>query len=108
MRFLIAVIDDRSNSADSGEMEAIDSFNDYLRENNHFIMACGVHDPKESVLVDNRKGAGVTLQGPLNETSEFMAGFWLITASSEDEAKELAARGSQACNRKVEIRKLHG
>jgi hypothetical protein len=108
MRFLIAVIDDRSNSADSGEMEAIDAFNDYLREHNHFIMACGIYDPSESVVIDNRKGAGIEVDGPLNETKEFMSGFWLINAESESEARVLAARGSEACNRKVELRKLHG
>lgn len=108
MRFLIAVIDDRSNSADSGEMEAIDAFNDYLREHNHFIMACGVHAPSESAVIDNRKGAGITFEGPLNGAKEFMAGFWLITTESESEARDLAARGSEACNRKVELRKLHG
>ena len=108
MRFLIAVIDDRSNSADSNEMAAIDEFNDHLSEKGQLIMACGIEDPSSATVLDNRANAGQATDGPLNETKEFMAGFWIIKVDSEAEAKELAASGSKACNRKVELRKLHG
>jgi len=37
-----------------------------------------------------------------------MAGFWLINAESVEVAKALAADGSKACNRKDEVRALHG
>ena len=108
MRFLIAVIDDRSNSANSNEMAAIDEFNDHLSEKGQLIMACGIEDPSSASVLDNRANAGQATDGPLNQTKEFMAGFWIISAESEAEAKELAAWGSKACNRKVELRKLHG
>jgi hypothetical protein len=108
MRFLIAVIDDRSNSANSNEMVAIDEFNDHLQANGLMIMACGIEDPSQSKLIDNRADAGLSSTGPLIDTKEFMAGFWLINAGSEEQAEELAAWGSKACNRKVELRKLHG
>jgi hypothetical protein len=108
MRFLIAVIDDRSNSANSNEMVAIDEFNDHLQANGLMIMACGIEDPSQSKVIDNRADAGLSSTGPLNDTKEFMAGFWLINAGSEEQAEELAAWGSKACNRKVELRKLHG
>ncbi|MCX6496045.1 MAG: YciI family protein [Rhodoluna sp.] len=108
MRFLIAVIDDRSNSASSNEMAAIDEFNDHLTEKGQMIMACGVEDPSQSKVIDNRAEAGIFEEGPLHDFTEFMAGFWIISASSEEEARDLAAWGSRACNRKVELRKLHG
>jgi hypothetical protein len=108
MRFLIAVIDDRSNSADSNEMAAIDAFNDHLRDKGQLIMACGIEDPGSASVIDNRNSLGQTTDGPLRSLTEFMSGFWIISADSENEAKELAAWGSKACNRKVELRKLHG
>ena len=108
MRFLIAVIDDRSNSADANEMAAIDEFNEHLQANGHFIMACGIYDPSQSIVIDNRADAEIISEGPLHELTEFMSGFWLINAESEQQAKELARWGSRACNRKVEVRKLHG
>lgn len=108
MRFLIAVIDDRSNSALPGEMEAIDAFNDELVEKGQLIMACGITDPTEAFVIDNRADAGVQIAGPLNQTKEFMSGFWLINAKDLAQAQDIAARGSKACNRKVELRALHG
>lgn len=108
MRFLIAVIDDRSNSASPDEIANVDAFNNHLEANNHFIMACGIEDPKDSLVIDNRDDLGNVSEGPLHDISEFMSGFWLIKTDSEEQAIELAARGSKACNRKVELRKLHG
>lgn len=108
MRFLIAVIDDRSNSANSSEMAAIDEFNNHLSEKGQLIMACGIEDPSSATVLDNRAGASQVAEGPLHDNTEFMAGFWIIKADSEAEARKLSAWGSQACNRKVELRKLHG
>jgi hypothetical protein len=108
MRFLIAVIDSKSRSASGDEMAAIDEFNDKLQANGHWILACGVDDPKIAVVLDNRLDAGLVTNGPLHDNDEFMAGFWLINAGSMDQAKELAAEGSKACNRKVEVRPILG
>ena len=90
MRFLISVIDSNTNTADTDEMAAIDAFNDGLQANGHWIMACGVYSPSEAVVIDNRNDAGIQTNGPLNDTAEFMAGFWLIKADSEAEAEALA------------------
>lgn len=108
MRFLLAVIDDRSNSGSAEEMQAIDAFNDRLSAAGQLILACGITDPTEAFVIDNRAGAGIESAGPLHEVKEFMSGFWLIHASSVEEAREIASRGSKACNRKVELRQLHG
>jgi hypothetical protein len=42
--------------------------------------------------------------GPFVESKEYMAGFWIIEAPDLDVALKLAAEGSKACNRKVEVR----
>lgn len=108
MRFLIAVIDSKSRSGTSDEMAAIDAFNDKLVANGQLIMACGISDPTEATVLDNRAGLGAVTPGPLHNSDEFMAGFWLIHAADQAEALVLAAEGSRACNRKVELRALHG
>jgi hypothetical protein len=51
---------------------------------------------------------GVVTDGPFVETKEFLAGFWIIEAPDLDVALKLAAEGSKACNRKVEVRPLLG
>ena len=35
---------------------------------------------------------------------KYLAGFWIIEAADLDVALKLAAEGSKACNRKVEVR----
>jgi hypothetical protein len=108
MKFLISVIDDQSNSGTPAEMGAIDAFNDSLRANNQFIFACGLEDPKTATVIDNRNDGGIENRKPLFDSKENVSGFWLIKAADVETARELAFAGSKACNRKVELRKLHG
>jgi len=108
MRFIISVIDSKTGSATGDEIAAIDEFNDMLQANGHFILACGIDDPENATIIDNRSDSNLVSNGPLYNNVEYMAGFWLIHAANIDEAKELASKGSKACNRKVEVRALHG
>jgi hypothetical protein len=108
MRYLIAVIDTASRSASSDEMAAINEFNDRLRANGNWVMACGIDGPNTATVIDNRNDAGLFSDGPLIVSDEYMSGFWIIEAEDRDAAQQLAATGSKACNRKVELRPLLG
>lgn len=108
MRFLISVIDSESNSGTGNELAAIDEFNDKLQANDHWVFACGVAAPSTAITIDNRDDAGIVVAGPVNDTVEYQSGFWLIKAESREQAEVLAAEGSKACNRKVELRALLG
>jgi hypothetical protein len=46
----------------------------------------------------------VFTNGPFVELKEYLAGFWVMEAPDLDVALKLAAEGSKACNRKVEVR----
>ena len=104
MKFIIFVIDDLTGSASDAEMKAINSFNDYLRNNGQWITAEGIDSPTKSMIVDNRNDSNILNPQSLVKTKENYSGFWLINAESEAEALELAKEGSWACNRKVELR----
>jgi hypothetical protein len=108
MKFLISVIDDKSNSGSPAEMAEIDKFNDELRANGQFIFAWGLEDPSTATVIDNRNGANKDSGKPLFDSVENISGFWLIEAADIETARKLAFAGSKACNRKVELRKLHG
>ena len=108
MRFFIAVIAKGDEPASADEMTAIDAFNDGLRNDGHWVYAMGIHGPDASVVIDNRADAGLVTEGPLFDLPEHMAGFWIIDAADEATARRLASEGSKACNRKVELRPLHG
>jgi hypothetical protein len=108
MKFIIFVIDDQTEKAGSDEMAAIDSFNDSLQENGHWITAAGINHGAAATVLDNRSGAAVVTPGSLYSQEEHYSGFWLIEAADREKALELAAAGSKACNRKVELRPYLG
>lgn len=104
MRFIIFVIDGPNNPANPNEIEAIDEFNERLQREGHWITAAGIAGPARSLLIDNRSGKQEVREESLFDAPEYYSGFWLIEASDEAKAKELALAGSLACNRKVELR----
>lgn len=108
MQFLMSVIDNQTGSATPDEMAAIDVFNDRLQEGGHWVFACGLTSPSEATVIDNRGPEIVVIDGPLRESTEYISGFWLVTAPDRDVARALAAEGSKACKRRVELRPLMG
>jgi len=108
MLYIIFVIDEKTSSATPEEMSAIDLFNEKLRENGHWIFAGGLSAPSDGNVIDNRNNVGIETGKPLFGSQENFSGFWLISADGLATAKTLAFQGSQACNRKVELRPLLG
>ncbi|MFD7659055.1 YciI family protein [Actinosynnema sp. NPDC059797] len=104
MQYLVSVIDDKTGSATPEEMAAITAFNDRLRAGGHWVFAGGLADPRTATVVDNRGGGAVVTDGPFLETKEYLAGFWVVEAPDADVALDLAAEGSEHCNRRVELR----
>ena len=104
MKYIIFVIDDQTEKAGSNEMAAIDEFNDMLQDNGHWITAAGINHGEAATVLDNRNGAGIVTEGSLYSQPEHYSGFWLIEADDNETALALAAAGSKACNRKVELR----
>ena len=107
MKFMISVIDDLSNSGTPAEMEAINAFNDGLRDNGQWIFAWGLQAPETATVIDNRNGANTETGKPLFDAKENFSGLWLIEVADAETAKKLAYEASKACNRKVELRPLH-
>ena len=108
MQYLVSVIDDTTGSADADEMAAIDVFNARLRAEGHWVFAAGLGSPSAATVVDHRDGQAVFTDGPFLESKEYLAGFWVLEAPDLDVALALAADGSKACNRKVEVRPFLG
>lgn len=116
MQYMLSVIDDKTLHSDTelqtgtatpDEMAAISAFNERLTAHGHWLFAGGLGSPSTATVVDNRRGEAVWTDGPFLESKEFIAGVWIIEASDLDVALRLAAEGSKACNRKVEVRPFH-
>src|SRR5262250_529513 len=104
MQYLVSVIDDGTNSGTPEEQAAIDVFNDRLKAEGHWVFAGGLAVPSSATVIDNRAEEAMFTDGPFVESKEYLAGFWIIEAADLDVALKLAAEGSKACNRKIEVR----
>ena len=104
MQYLISVIHDQASLATPEEHAAIDVFNDRLQTEGHWVFAGGLGSPAPATVIDARHGEPVLTDGPFLESKEYLAGFWIMEAADLDVALKLAAEGSKACNRKVEVR----
>jgi hypothetical protein len=88
-------------------MAAIDAFNERLQAQGYWVYANGLAEPSTATVIDGRGEEPVFTDGPFLESKEFLAGFWMIEAPDLDVALKLAAEGSKACNRRVELRPVH-
>ena len=104
MQYLVSVIHDSASLATPDEMAAIDAFNDRLQAEGHWVFAGGLAAPSSATVIDNRGEEAMFTDGPFLESKEYLAGFWIIEAADLDVALKLAAEGSKACNRKIEVR----
>ena len=104
MQYLVSVIYDKADLATLDEMATIDVFNDRLVAEGHWVFAAGLAAPSTATVIDNRGDEAVFTDGPFLESKEHLAGFWIMQAPDLDVALKLAAEGSKACNRKVEVR----
>ena len=109
MRFLINVIESIEKAAHlRQEIDAIDAFNDEMVAAGQRVLAVGIASPDNSILIDNRDGDVKYINENFNDSSEYVSGIWIIDVPTREIALELAAQGSKACNRRVELRPLLG
>jgi hypothetical protein len=108
MRYFMSVLDSAATPATGDEMAAIDAFNDAMAAKNQRIMAVGMEHPSTAAVYDNRHDQGEVTPGTYVQQDETIMGFWVIEVDSEATAQELAAQASKACNRRIELRRLHG
>jgi hypothetical protein len=104
MQYLVSVINDSASLATPDEMAAIDVFNDRLQAEGHWVFAGGLGSPSSATVIDNRGEEAMFTDGPFLESKEYLVGFWIMEAADLDVALKLAAEGSRACNRKIEVR----
>jgi hypothetical protein len=106
MQYLVSVIDDTAGLATPDEDAAIDVFNERLQAEGHWVFAGGLAAPSSATVIDNRGAEPIFTDGPFVESKEHVAGFWIMEAADLDVALKLAAEGSKACNRKIEVRPI--
>ncbi len=84
--------------------EAVERFNQEVREAGKWVFAGGLEPIESATTVDNTEGRKLVTDGPFSESKEYLGGFWIIEAADLGEALDWAQRGSAACQGRVEVR----
>ena len=84
--------------------KAVGEFNQELMTSGEWVFGGGLLPPDTATVVRAQGGKVVTTDGPFAESKEQIGGFWVIKTTDLDAALEIAARGSEACGRPVEVR----
>lgn len=104
-QYLISVLDEAGGGdATPAERHAIDAFNEKLQADGNWVFAGGLGSPVTATVIDARNAEPIVTDGPFLEAKEHIIGFWIVEAPHLDAALKLAAGGSKACNRRVELR----
>ena len=105
MQYLVSVLFDGPTLATDEEQAAIDVFNEKLIADGHWVFAGGLGEPASATVSTTAAGGSRSSPtGPMSSRRSSSPGFWIIEADDLDVALKLAAEGSKACNRRVEVR----
>ena len=85
---------------------AVDAFNTALQTQGAWVFAGGLHLPSTATTVDNTGDVPVLTDGPYTEAKEYLGGFWIIEAESDEAAIEWTKQASRALQSKVEVRAM--
>jgi hypothetical protein len=88
--------------------EAVDRFNQKVRDAGAWVFAGGLTPVQQATTVDNTGDTPIVSDGPYAESKEYLGGFWVIQAADLDEALQWAKEGSAACRGRVEVRPFQG
>ena len=70
----------------------MEAFNRELNESGELLETRGLAAPVHTRRLQTRGGAPVVTDGPFAETTEVLAGYWIVECESFDRATEIAAR----------------
>ena len=110
MRFMIIV--KATADSEAGVMpkpeafEAMGKFNEELIAAGVLLAAEGLHPSSKGARVIFNDGRHVIQDGPFAESKELIAGFWIITAKSQDEALEWIKRIPFDDGETIELRRV--
>ncbi len=110
MRFMIIV--KATPDTEAGVMpppeafEAMGKFNEELIAAGVLLAAEGLHPSSKGARVTFQNGKHIVKDGPFAEAKELIAGFWLISAKSHEEALEWVKRIPLDEGETVELRRV--
>ena len=87
-------------------INAMGAYNESMIKAGVMLAGEGLSDAKEGFVVDFSADKPIVTDGPYGETHELFNGFWIIEASSKEEAAEWASRAPLGPGSKLEVRRV--
>lgn len=110
MRFMVLVKADRNSEAgvlpSKDLVAAMGRFNEEMAKAGVLVAAEGLHASSKGARIKLSGTRRTVTDGPFAETTELLAGFWLIQVKSKAEAIEWASRVPFADGEEIEIRQV--
>jgi hypothetical protein len=88
-------------------VEAMTRYNEELTKAGVLLALDGLHPPAEGTRVRFSGGAPTVTEGPFAEAKELVGGYWMIQATSKEEAVAWARRIPGADGDIVEVRQVY-
>jgi len=96
MRFMLLLKADRITESGAlpshQDLEVMGKYNDELVKAGVLLDAAGLRPSSKGATVTFQNGKPLVTDGPLAETQELLAGYWVIQVKSKEEAIEWARR----------------
>ena len=96
MRFMMLLKADKTTEAGTlptaQDLEAMGKYNEQLMKAGVLLDGVGLQPSSKGAKVTFVNGTAQVTDGPFAETKELIAGYWMITVKSKDEAIEWAKR----------------
>ena len=111
-KYMLIMRSNDAAAADYAEMDfeavinAMGAYNESMMKAGVLLAGEGLSDAKEGFVVDFASETPIVTDGPYGETHELFNGFWIIQASSKEEAAEWAKRCPLGPGSKLEVRRV--
>lgn len=109
MRFMMLMmpnISDEEWAPTPEDIAAMSKYNDELAKAGVLLALDGLTPPSEGSRVSFSGGKPTVTDGPFTEAKEMIGGYWLIQASSKDEAVQWATRCPGSDGNVIEVRRV--
>src|ERR1700754_1674248 len=108
MRFIIQLWSDEARPPSPALVSALARFNEELAQAGILLAAEGLVASSGGVRMTMARGERVVTHGPFGDACKLGAGFWIVRASSKQQALEWARRCPLGEGDMLEVRELYG
>jgi len=112
MRFMMLIYpnitdEEYAKGPEADDVGAMMAYNEALTQAGVLLALDGLHPSSKGARITNSGGKAKVTDGPFAEAKELVGGYWVIQASSKEEAVEWASRCPLGEGDTIEVRQVY-